>query len=114
MASTSGLHKTGYLVKRSCSVACESCSGPLCVSSECGKLCVHMYECDDSCYDYNNGHICKHIHRVQSLVLAQSGNTAVESSDHQCGEETYEDIDSLEYAGSILAPKNGTSDPPNC
>ena len=26
-----------------------------------------MYTC--SCYDYNNGHVCKHIHRVHSLLL---------------------------------------------
>ena len=26
-----------------------------------------MYECDPRCFDYTNGHICKHIHRVHSL-----------------------------------------------
>ena len=98
-------------MKRSCSVACESCTGPFCVSSECGKLCVHnMYKCDDSCYDYNNGHICKHIHRVQSLVLAKSGSMSVESleiTESQDVDGSFEDIDPLEYAGSILTPKNG-------
>ena len=65
---------------------------------------MHMYECDDSCYDYNNGHICKHIHRVQSL---QSGGTTVEPSEAVRNQSGDEDIDPLEYAGSILAPKNG-------
>ena len=26
-----------------------------------------MYTCDSRCYDYGNGHICKHVHRVHSL-----------------------------------------------
>ena len=26
-----------------------------------------MYACDDRCYDYGNGHICKHVHCVHSL-----------------------------------------------
>ena len=25
-----------------------------------------MYACDKACYDYHNGHVCKHIHRVHS------------------------------------------------
>ena len=28
-----------------------------------------MYACDSNCYTYTNGHICKHIHRVHSLVI---------------------------------------------
>jgi len=37
---------------------------------ECGFLCCHMYKCDEQCYDYGNGHICKHIHCVhQSFIF---------------------------------------------
>ena len=27
-----------------------------------------MYKCGSTCYNFNNGHICKHIHRVHSLL----------------------------------------------
>ena len=30
-----------------------------------------MYKCGSTCYSFNNGHICKHIHRVHSLILKQ-------------------------------------------
>ena len=30
-----------------------------------------MYTCDHQCYDYGNGHIYKHIHRVHSLQRSQ-------------------------------------------
>lgn len=29
------------------------------------SLCRHMYTCE--CMDYANGHICKHLHGIQSL-----------------------------------------------
>ena len=25
-----------------------------------------MYTCDEACYDYNNGHVCCHIHHIHS------------------------------------------------
>ena len=25
-----------------------------------------MYTCDEACYDYNNGHVCRHIHHIHS------------------------------------------------
>lgn len=36
-----------------------------CHSDDCKPLCIHLYSCD--CYDAQNGHICKHIHRVHSI-----------------------------------------------
>ena len=27
-----------------------------------------MYKCGSTCYNFNNRHICKHIHRVHSLL----------------------------------------------
>ena len=42
--------------------------------SECKKLCYHMYECDQLCYDYTNGHLCKHIHRVDSIRLLETND----------------------------------------
>ena len=29
-----------------------------------------MYKCD--CYDFSNGHICKHLHRVHTMVEMKS------------------------------------------
>ena len=48
-----------------------SCSeeGNVCVATECKFLCTHMYSCDDACYDFKNGHICPHTHRVHSLAV---------------------------------------------
>ena len=57
-------HTSGYVVtKRD---ACDKCNDfKVCRKTECSFLCPHMYTC--SCYDYNNGHVCKHIHRVHYL-----------------------------------------------
>ena len=44
----------------------------VCLETECGGLCYHMYSCDLMCFTYNNGHICKHIHRVHSLVQEET------------------------------------------
>ena len=42
-----------------------------------------MYSCSRQCYDYSNGHICKHIHRVHSL------NSMIQPPDYQLeGEES--------------------------
>ena len=60
-----------------------------------------MYECDPSCYDYNNGHLCKHIHRIQSLV---NSNCKPEINDMSSVDM---DVDLLEYAGSVLPPQQG-------
>ena len=48
---------------------CSQCSSECvhCSATECSFLCLHMYECDSRCFDYANGHICKHI-RVHSLT----------------------------------------------
>ena len=53
---------------------CSECSSESihCSAIECHFLCVHMYMCDSRCFDYTNGHICKHIHRVHSLLQDNS------------------------------------------
>lgn len=45
-----------------------------CIEKECLGLCRHMYQC--SCYDYHNGHVCKHLHRLHSLLQQQSSSTS--------------------------------------
>ena len=70
-----------------------------------------MYTCDKACYDFNNGHICKHIHRVHSIT--QASTTAIEHTNNQPSseemrlEDSYE-LDPLEYAESIIPPQQGT------
>ena len=39
---------------------------PHCVENECSYLCRHMISC--SCYDFQHGHLCKHSHKVHSLL----------------------------------------------
>ena len=60
-----------------------------------------MYNCDSTCYDFNNGHICKHIHRVHSLEYG-SQSTPDEVQDLNS------DID-LSYAESVFRREKGNS-----
>ena len=78
--STSGLVTDGYRITKLCNTCTECTSGQGCSDPECGFLCRHMYICDERCYDYGNGHICKHIHRVHSLQQHYDTSEAV--SDH--------------------------------
>ena len=67
----SGNQPDGYSVKQIME-SCTNCtqeSALLCTEIECKKLCYHKYTCDEYCYDYTNGHVCKHIHRAHSLRL---------------------------------------------
>ena len=87
------------MVKRLSTDACQKCNGPLCTKSECLKLCLHMYSCDKACYDYNNGHICKHIHRVHSFLAHQANGV-------DQFQETIEMKNDIEYAESGITPSN--------
>ena len=29
-------------------------------------VCYHSYKCDDMCFDYMNGNICKHLHKIHT------------------------------------------------
>lgn len=42
---------------------------PHCTAKECCYLCRHMISC--TCYDYQHGHLCKHVHKVYSLRRQQ-------------------------------------------
>ena len=67
----SGCNPGGYSVKciHSTCLECTPFSNDvnICKEPQCVFLCPHMYTCDGKCYDYNNGHVCKHVHRVHSL-----------------------------------------------
>ena len=74
----------------------------VCSQAECKYLCYHMYSCDHQCYDYSNGHICKHIHRAHSICL-QSND--IENSEHssESDEETHDPLEISESATDIVA-----------
>ena len=40
---------------------------PQCIEDDCLYLCRHMIAC--TCYDYQHGHLCKHVHKVKSLQV---------------------------------------------
>ena len=76
-----------------------------------------MYKCDNTRYSFNNGHICKHIHRVHSLVQIkqpqekQTGPTENEYTTDDFGEPQYDSEDvkpmSVVYADSATDPHKG-------
>ena len=78
--SISGCNPDGYTVIYQ-HTTCPECSpqsqhdSVTCTAPECQFLCPHMYTCDKKCYDFNNGHICKHIHKVHSLVVKNRKET---------------------------------------
>ena len=71
----------------------------ICRAPECHFLCLHMYNCDSTCYDFNNGHICKHIHRVHSL---EHERQSIPDED----EDVCPEID-LSYAESVFCREKG-------
>ena len=72
--SQSGNHIPGYTVTKISSEFHDATCQERCVT--CNNLCRHLYQCDPLCYDYANGHVCKHLHRIHSL----SGDTSSEGN----------------------------------
>ena len=121
--SVSGSTPQGYCVVRSQAAPCTECEaeGKICAATECNCLCIHMYRCDSKCYSYNNGHICKHIHRVHSLSHIKQPDTTMEATqeeldsigeqcdifDEECA--VNDDMEpSVVYAESMHNPQTGT------
>ena len=97
----------GYLVTLIKEECCGECTQSSC---ECANLCYHMYTCDPLCYQYTNGHMCKHIHRVHSL-RQQWLQTKQGDIQDSLGTEV-EDIDismddPLEFAEHVRNPSTG-------
>ena len=58
----------------------------------------------DNCYDYDNGYLCKHIHRVHSLVM----KGAQEHKNNECTITSNSDLDmELTFAESVFDPLKG-------
>lgn len=105
--SVSGCNRDGYSVKHIQECSPSTCSSSTsCTEAECGFLCSHMYSCDHLCYDYNNGHVCKHIHRVHSMVHQEKVNICSPSSQEVC-DHVPNDFDTVSYTGSIFDSHKG-------
>lgn len=104
--SISGISFEGYRVKQliEICVPCTSKPSLLCTQNECGFLCYHMYSCAKHCYDYTNGHICKHIHRVHSVKRKTVNPTVNASNAVLSGDEV--DYEPEELQLEIKAPLN--------
>ena len=101
----SGHNSKGYCVKLLSSCTPTKCSlqNQICSAPECQFLCPHMYMCDN-CYDYDNGYLCKHIHRVHSLVM----KGAQEHKNNECTITSHSDLDKeLTFAESVFDPLKG-------
>ena len=110
MPSTSETNPEGYVVSKIAS-DCTRCRALLssssstqqviCTLEDCKFLCIHMYACDALCYDFNNGHLCKHIYRVHSLA----GPANISQEDYYSEEEF--DVDILSCAEACKPPSQG-------
>lgn len=87
---------------------------PTCTREECRFLCRHMYKCDTLCYDFQNGHLCKHVHCVHALntvTNAQACSTStIESSGSVCLQlesDDESDMDTVSYAESCIPLSQG-------
>ena len=71
-----------------------------------------MYKCDPCCYDYNNGHICKHIHRVHIIVQSAVHTISNDLPQLQAqpeNQDSEEEMDYLSYAESAQGQKEGNN-----
>lgn len=73
----------------------------ICKEAQCAFLCPHMYTCDRNCYDYNSGHVCKHIHRVHSLNQQSKSDSP---SSHTSEDDHTDDLDDISYVKSVFNP----------
>ena len=93
------------IIHTSCPICSPSLSKQevtVCTSPECHYLCPHMYNCDPTCYEYNNGHICKHIHRVHSLVKNSDLHCSLDENSVPLNYEI-----EVSYAESVFPPEKG-------
>ena len=117
--SISGSTPEGYTITLCQNDPCEECSSNqmICTAKECSCLCIHMYKCGNRCYNYNNGHICKHIHCVHSIQRKKQ-QEQTKSTVPEIPEEQYDRIEdeengsiayteSVAFAESVADPQRG-------
>ena len=109
--SISGKTPKGYRVEQ-LTEWCSTCTPgdplqPTCTKEECQFLCRHMYQCDPLCYDFQNGHLCKHVHHVHALRTITHPHTLDDENCAQSDQDTDSDIDMVSYAESRVPPQQG-------
>ena len=102
MDSTSGVKSGGYTVTKVADQCTKGCSGPMCSKAECNQLCIHMYTCDQACYDFNNGVDQARQSHLSSTTREHMSNKDPSSEQFLLNEG--DDFDSLEYAAELLIP----------
>ena len=108
ISSRSSIDTNGYLVTRMKDSCAECPELVVCRKARCIFLCRHMYKC--FCYDYNNGHLCKHVHCIYSLYLTSHAvppeNEYLKTSTNQPETESRDaDIDEDHIAGVTIIAK---------
>ena len=100
------MNADGYVVtKLKHAGTCVECTDSIvCKKAECSFLCHHMYSC--TCYDYSNGHVCKHIHCVHAMCV-RSQATQLEDTGNE--ESTGDHL----IAQSTEPVQSNTSEEPN-
>ena len=109
--TTSDSYQAVYTITETTPPLCEwKCTGvKVCRMEECEYLCYHMYKCQ--CYDFKNGHLCKHIHCVHSMKKDDERQTKRE--EYECrldamgDERNMSDVEPVEYADSVFPTKQG-------
>ena len=102
-----------YIVEK-ITEGCELCKEDknVCTLPHCNWLCYHMYACSQQCYSYTNGHICKHIHRVHSLMSSAKDMKCEDNSVNQQMDKSNLPMDITEedpfsYAEAVVQPQQG-------
>ena len=69
-----------------------------------------MYECDQTCYNFTNKHLCKHIHRVHSIrLLSQPDKNQDSDEQMSLGNADMDDDNPFEYAEHLRNPITGNN-----
>ena len=99
----SGMLPKGYMVttvQDSCAECAECTDSLLCKEVQCNFLCRHMYAC--SCYDFQNGHLCKHVHRIHSIIRRTLSPESDESDD-SAGMQNNDEVNKDDTAAVTIA-----------
>ena len=109
-----------YIVELALPAICSICIPgdplqPTCTKVECQFLCRHMYKCDPLCYDFQNGHLCKHVHCVHArhaITNAQAYSISIKESSGESGcsqlqSDDESDVDTVSYAVSCIPLSQG-------
>lgn len=82
--------KNVYTVRTQCQKCSETHCYMKCKKVPCIDLCRHIFTCN--CYDYLEGNICKHLHKIQSLLNRNSGRHTLQDQPSIHNENTTDKV----------------------